>query len=75
MNVVERPSDLEEKTLPMIPAIFHYGSVSPGDNVSLYNTLISKIADSVRKKVDGDKMVKSSGAIINTCSWVSIVNR
>lgn len=68
--VVERPADIEEGFSLVAPIVFHYGHTGPGGNVTLYNMLISRLAQVVQLKMQSDKKVKHSGVIINTCGWV-----
>ncbi len=68
---MERLADLEDKTSPTAPLIFHFGSLSPEQNVNFYNSLVTRVAEVVEKKVELNKHVRYSGAFINTCNWVS----
>ncbi|KAJ8313485.1 hypothetical protein KUTeg_008046, partial [Tegillarca granosa] len=45
--VVERPADVEEGYSSAAPLVFHYGHTSPSHNLTLYNLLVSKMADVV----------------------------
>lgn len=69
--LVERPSDIEEGFSQQGPLVFHFGHNSPGQNIELYNTLITRLAEVLQKRADVNKKVAQSGTIINTCGWVS----
>lgn len=68
--VVERPADVEEGYSSAAPLVFHYGHTSPSHNLTLYNLLVSKMADVVNMKCDASKRVNYSGVIINTGGWI-----
>ncbi|XP_015792937.1 polyribonucleotide 5'-hydroxyl-kinase Clp1 [Tetranychus urticae] len=71
VNAMERLADLEDKTSPTAPLIFHFGSLSPEQNVNFYNSLVTRVAEVVEKKVELNKHVRYSGAFINTCNWLA----
>ncbi|XP_022657342.1 polyribonucleotide 5'-hydroxyl-kinase Clp1-like [Varroa jacobsoni] len=68
--LVERPSDIEEGFSQQGPLVFHFGHISPGQNIELYNTLITRLAEVLQKRADVNKKVAQTGTIINTCGWV-----
>lgn len=70
--LVERPSDIEEGFSQQGPLVFHFGHISPGQNIELYNTLITRLAEVLQKRADVNKKVAQTGTIINTCGWASI---
>ncbi|XP_074601825.1 protein CLP1 homolog [Brevipalpus obovatus] len=71
VKVCVLPSDVEEHVLSPNLLTMHFGSTSPDDNITLYHTLITSVSQAVQEKMNNDPIVKSSGAIINTGSWVS----
>lgn len=50
--VVERPADVEEGFTQSAPLVFHFGHTTPSKNLTLYNLLVSRIADVVNMKCD-----------------------
>lgn len=68
--VVERPADIEEGFARTAPLVFHYGHKSPGENLQLYNLLISRMAEVINLRCENNNRANSSGTIINTCGWV-----
>ncbi|KAL4234900.1 Cleavage polyadenylation factor subunit clp1 [Mactra antiquata] len=68
--VVERPSDIEEGFTLSAPLVFHFGHTSPSKNLTLYNLLVSRMADVINMKCDSFKKVNHSGVIVNTGGWV-----
>ncbi|KFM66836.1 Polyribonucleotide 5'-hydroxyl-kinase Clp1, partial [Stegodyphus mimosarum] len=68
---VERVADIEEGFSSTAPLVFHYGHKSPGNNIILYNTLLSRMAEIIATRaVEGNRRAGVSGCIINTCGWV-----
>lgn len=53
-----------------MPLTYFYGYTTPGDNVELYNLLVTILSSHVKQRMDMDLDTKSSGIIINTCGWV-----
>jgi hypothetical protein len=50
--VVERPADIEEGFTQSAPLVFHFGHTTPSKNLTLYNLLVSRIADVMNMKCD-----------------------
>lgn len=68
---VERVADVEEGFSSTAPLVFHYGHLSPANNIILYNTLVSRMAEIVATRaVEGNRRAGVSGTIINTGGWV-----
>ncbi|WAR12880.1 CLP1-like protein [Mya arenaria] len=67
---IERPSDVEEGFAQSAPVVFHFGHTSPSKNLTLYNLMVSRVADVINMKCDTFKKVNHSGVIINTGGWV-----
>lgn len=61
--VVERPADVEEGFTQSAPLVFHFGHTTPSKNLTLYNLLVSRIADVVNMKCDEFK----KGTCISDC--------
>ena len=70
--LVERPSDVEEGFSQQGPLVFHFGHITPGDNIELYNMLTQKLAQVLQSRANVNKKASHSGVIINTCGWVSL---
>lgn len=68
--LVERPANIEEGFVQTAPIVYHYGHKTPGHNPSLYNRLVSRMADVVRERLRENKKAETSGVVINTCGWV-----
>ena len=56
--VIERPADIEEGFALNAPLVYHYGHNSPNDNLPLYEMLISRIAEVVNLRCEGNKRGK-----------------
>ncbi|CAL1276648.1 unnamed protein product [Larinioides sclopetarius] len=68
---VERVADVEEGFSSTAPLVFHYGHTSPGTNIMLYNTLVSKLASIIDSRAsETNKKARISGCIINTGGWI-----
>ncbi|KAF8764059.1 protein CLP1 homolog [Argiope bruennichi] len=68
---VERVADVEEGFSSTAPLVFHYGHTSPGINIMLYNTLVSKLASIIDSRASEiNKKARISGCIINTGGWI-----
>ncbi|XP_023931897.1 polyribonucleotide 5'-hydroxyl-kinase Clp1-like [Lingula anatina] len=68
--IVERPASVEEGFSEVAPLVFHFGHKSPGDNLTLYDLLISQLAEMVNLRCESNKRANTSGVVINTCGWV-----
>ncbi|KAL4713093.1 hypothetical protein ACJJTC_001147 [Scirpophaga incertulas] len=69
-TLVERPASIEEGFSQQAPLVYHFGHKSPGDNVELYKTIVSRLAEVVTERCEHNKKASSSGLIINTCGWI-----
>ncbi|XP_054707176.1 protein CLP1 homolog [Uloborus diversus] len=68
---VERVADVEEGFSSTAPLVFHYGHKTPGHNIVLYNTLVSRLAEIILARAsEGNRRAGISGCIINTGGWV-----
>ena len=52
---MERPADIEESYALTAPLIYHFGHKSPGDNLLLYNLLVSRVAEVINQRCDVNK--------------------
>ncbi|KAL3250133.1 hypothetical protein MRX96_055731 [Rhipicephalus microplus] len=68
--LVERPADVEEGFSQQAPLVYHYGHSTPGTNATLYNVLVSRLAEVINQRAESNKKASASGVIINTCGWV-----
>ncbi|KAG0039779.1 Cleavage polyadenylation factor subunit clp1 [Podila clonocystis] len=50
----------------VMPLAYYYGFPSPKDNVKLYNLLVSRLAQSVNRRLEEDEAARKSGIIIDT---------
>ena len=71
MSVIERTAEVEGGFSDAAPLVYHFGADTPSSNLALYHLLMTKMAEAMFAKFDSDPKVKASGAIINTCGWVS----
>lgn len=49
---------------------YFYGYSSPKDNVDLYKTMVTTLAEKVKARMERDVDVRSSGIIVNTCGFI-----
>uniref|UniRef100_A0A2R5LJW0 Protein CLP1 homolog n=2 Tax=Ornithodoros turicata TaxID=34597 RepID=A0A2R5LJW0_9ACAR len=68
--LVERPADIEEGFSQQAPLVYHFGHNYPGANATLYNVLVSRMAEVINMRAERNKKVSAGGIIINTCGWV-----
>lgn len=68
--MVERPAEVEESFSQAAPLVYHYGHTNMSVNSTLYNTLISRMAEVIHQRMDENPRINCSGLIINTCGWV-----
>ncbi|CAN7996966.1 unnamed protein product [Ixodes hexagonus] len=68
--LVERPAEVEEGFSQQAPLVYHYGHNTPGTNATLYNVLVSRLAEVINLRAESNKKASVSGIIINTCGWV-----
>ncbi|KAG1687795.1 Polyribonucleotide 5'-hydroxyl-kinase Clp1 [Nymphon striatum] len=68
--VVERPADPEDNFSQQAPLVYHFGHKSPGENLTLHNMLISRLAEVLVSKSESNRKTNMSGVVINTCGWV-----
>lgn len=51
--MVERPAEVEESFSQAAPLVYHYGHTSMNmNNSTLYNTLISRMAEVIHQRMD-----------------------
>jgi len=71
-TVIDKPIDIEEQlsVLPakssMAPLTYFFGYLQSTDKLKLYNKLLTKLSETIQKKMDKDSIVKYSGLIIST---------
>ncbi|KAL8576254.1 hypothetical protein ACOMHN_006177 [Nucella lapillus] len=68
--VMEHTADVVEGYVKTAPLVFHFGHKSPSDNITLFNTLISRMAEVINIRCEQSQKVNSSGVVINTGGWV-----
>ncbi|CAH0756607.1 unnamed protein product [Diatraea saccharalis] len=69
-TLVERPASIEEGFSQQAPLVYHFGHNSPGENLELYNTIVTRLAEVVTERCENNKKASTSGVIINTCGWI-----
>ena len=52
--IVERTADIEEGFSLAAPFVYHFGHKTPAENVTLYNSLISQLAEVVNMRCDNN---------------------
>lgn len=68
--LVERTASVDEGFSQEAPLVYNFGNVSPNSNMTLYNILVSRMAQTVQEKIVSNRKVAASGVVINTCGWV-----
>uniref|UniRef100_A0A1B6GLU8 Protein CLP1 homolog n=2 Tax=Proconiini TaxID=565685 RepID=A0A1B6GLU8_9HEMI len=68
--MVERPASVDEGFSQQAPLVYHYGNKSMGQNLTFFNTLVSRMAEVVHDRMRANKKANASGIIINTCGWI-----
>ena len=84
--VVRRPASVEEGFRIEMPLVFHYGYKTPGENIGLYNEIVSSMATYVNIRSENVEKCKAilrtkprvdllflaliSGVVVNTCGYV-----
>lgn len=56
----------EDEAVPQ-PLTYYYGYPSPADNIKLYQIQVERLGDMLRRRLEIDTEVRSSGCIIDTC--------
>lgn len=69
--LVERPSNIVEGFSQQAPLVFHFGNKTPNSNTTLYNLLVTRLAEVCFERLQGNKKARASGIIINTCGWIN----
>ncbi|VDP15325.1 unnamed protein product [Soboliphyme baturini] len=67
---IERPADAAEGFEKRMPLVYSFGHLSPGENMPLYNMLVTKMAEVINARCANSKAANASGIIINTCGWI-----
>jgi len=71
-TVIDKPIDIEEQlsVLPakssMAPLTYFFGYLQSTEKLKLYNKLLTKLSETIQKKMDKDSVVRYSGLIIST---------
>lgn len=68
--LVERPADVEEGFSQQAPLVYHFGHKGPANNITLYNLLVSRLAEVSSLRMDSNRKANASGVIMNTCGWI-----
>lgn len=50
--MVERPAEVEESFCQAAPLVYHYGHTIVNNYSTLYNTLISRMAEVIHQRMD-----------------------
>ncbi|KOB71030.1 Uncharacterized protein OBRU01_14420 [Operophtera brumata] len=58
--LIERPASIEEGFSQQAPLVYHFGHKSPSDNLELYNTIVSRLAEVITEKCEGNKKERST---------------
>lgn len=62
--LVERPASIEEGFSQQAPLVYHFGHKSPGDNLELYNTIVSRLAEVIAERCENNKKGKKKLKIL-----------
>ncbi|XP_075212091.1 protein CLP1 homolog isoform X2 [Lycorma delicatula] len=68
--LVERPATVEEGFSQQAPLVFHMGTTKLQTNQTLYNILVSRMAEVVQERMQANKKANVSGMIVNTSGWI-----
>jgi len=68
--LVERTASIDEGFSQEAPLVYNFGHIAPNSNMTLYNILVSRMAQTVQEKIVSNRKVAASGVFINTCGWV-----
>ena len=55
---MERPASIEEGFSQQAPLVYHFGHNSPGENLELYNTIVSRLAEVIAERCENNKKGK-----------------
>jgi len=50
--MVERPAEVEESFSQAAPLVYHFGHTNMSNNTTLYNTLISRMAEVIHQRME-----------------------
>lgn len=50
--MVERPAEVEENFSQAAPLVYQYGHTNMSNNSTLYNTLVSRMAEVIHQRMD-----------------------
>ncbi|VBB28961.1 unnamed protein product [Acanthocheilonema viteae] len=67
---IEKTADVVEGFDKKAPLVYHFGNLSPGSNIPLYDLLVKQLAEAVSKRRKSNQDATYGGVIINTCGWV-----
>ncbi|CAF3682803.1 unnamed protein product [Rotaria sordida] len=68
--VIRRPASVEEGFRIEMPLVFHYGYKTPGENIGLYNEIVSSMAMYVNIRSENVEKSLISGIVVNTCGYI-----
>lgn len=63
--MVERPAEIEESFSQAAPLVYHYGHTGINNNSTLYNTLISRMAEVIHQRMDDNPRSNLNLSFIN----------
>jgi polyribonucleotide 5'-hydroxyl-kinase len=61
--LVERPAAVEEGFSQQAPLVYHYGHKAPSTNLSLYNMLVSRLAEVISERMQANR----KGKLLKEC--------
>lgn len=56
--MVERPAEIGESFSQAAPLVYHFGHTTMSNNTTLYNTLISRMAEVIHQRMDDNPRSK-----------------
>ncbi|OZC07911.1 Pre-mRNA cleavage complex II protein Clp1 [Onchocerca flexuosa] len=65
---IEKTADVVEGFDKKAPLVYHFGNLSPGSNIPLYDLLVKQLAEAVSKRRKASQDATYGGVIINTCA-------
>ncbi|CAD6185939.1 unnamed protein product [Caenorhabditis auriculariae] len=70
-TLIQKTADVVEGFEREHPLVYNFGYATPSANISLYETLVKELADTVTRQVSENDEARIGGMIINTCGWVT----
>lgn len=70
--VIRRPASVEEGFRIEMPLVFHYGYKTPGENIGLYNEIVTSMAMYVNIRSENVEKCKHKTVLDDQSSFISL---